>query len=329
MEPIDLGLLVTLDALLQEGSVTGAARRVGLSTPAMSHALARVRERLGDPILVRSGRGMVLTPRAEALKPRVRSVVEEARRTLEPERPFVARELSRTFVVLVTDYVLTVLGLVVDRILREEAPGVCVRFVPNTPDDAALLRDGGSDLAVGIYGDLPPEMRARQLLTDRFVCAVRRDHPAVGKRLSLDQLIRLAHIQVAPRGRPGGYIDDVLREKGLQRTVARAVPYFVTALQLTAQTDYVLTISERIAEKLAPTFGLKILEPPIELRPYALGLVWHPRFDGDEGHRFLREVFTRAAREAAGDRHDEARTRLDASDPTTGHARKRPRRARS
>ncbi|HEX5754594.1 MAG TPA: LysR family transcriptional regulator [Archangium sp.] len=325
MEPSDFALLVTLDALLQEGSVTGAAQRVGLSTPAMSHALARIRERLGDPLLVRSGRGMVLTPRAEALKARVHTVVNEARQTLEPERPFAPGQLARTFVVHVTDYVLTVLGLVVDRLLREEAPGVSIRFVPNSPDDAVMLRDGGSDLAVGIYGDLPQEMRSRQLLTDRFVCVVRADHPSVGKRLPLEQFVSLSHIQVAPRGRPGGYLDDVLREKGLSRHVARAVPYFVTALQLAARTDYVLTISERIARQFAPALGLRLLEVPAELRPYALSLVWHPRFDGDASHRFLRDVFTRAAREAAGDQHSAPRTRLDASDPTSGQTRKRPR----
>lgn len=329
MESTDLGILVSLDALLQEGSVTGAARRVGLSTPAMSHALARIRERLGDPILVRSGRGMLLTPRAEALKPRVHSVVAEARQTLEPERPFIARELSRTFVVHATDYVLTVLGLVVDRILREEAPAVCLRFVPNSADDPAILRDGGADIAVGIYGDLPQEMRSRQLLTDRFVCAVRKDHPAIGKRFSLQQFVRLSHIQVAPRGKPGGYLDDVLEERGLARNVARAVPFFVTALQLAAQTDYVLTVPERLAALLAPGLGLQILEVPLELRPYALGLVWHPRFDGDAAHSFLRDVFIRAAREAAGNRHVDPRTRLDASDPTSGHARRRRRKKRA
>lgn len=326
MESSDLGLLATLDALLQEGSVTNAARRVGLSTPAMSHALARIRQRMGDPILVRSGRGMLLTPRAEALKARVHAVVTEARLTLEPERPFVARELARTFVVRATDYVLSVIGLVVDRLLREEAPAVRLRFVPNTPDDPAHLRDGGSDLAVGIYGDLPQEMRSRQLLTDRFVCVVRKDHPVVGRRLSLEQFVRLAHIQVTPRGKPGGYLDDVLRDRGLERVVARAVPYFVTALQLTAQTDYVLTVSERIAAQLAPTLGLVLHEVPVELRPYALSLVWHPRFDGDPGHRYLRDVFARAALERAGNRHVAPRTRLDASDPTSGQTRRRPRR---
>ena len=326
MESTDLGLLVSLDALLQEGSVTGAARRVGLSTPAMSHALARIRERIGDPILVRSGRGMLLTPRAQALKPQVHDVVNAARRTLEPERPFVASELSRTFVVHVTDYVLAILGATVDRILREEAPGACVRFVPNSPDDPALLRDQGSDLAVGIYGDLPQEMRHRQLLTDRFVCVVRERHPATQQRFTLQQFVSYPHIQVAPRGKPGGYVDDVLRERGLTRTVARAVPYFLAALQMACETDYLLTISERIARRYEGALSLQILEVPVRLRPYALSLVWHPRVDGDAGHRFLRDVFLRASREAAAERHDEPRTRLDRTDPTSGQTRKRPRR---
>lgn len=328
MESSDFGLLVALDALLQEGSVTAAARRVGLSTPAMSHALARIRERFGDPILVRSGRGMLLTPRAEALKPKVHAVVTQARATFEPERPFAPGELSRTFTVHASDYVLTILGLAVDRILREEAPGVSLRFVPNGPDDAEMLRDRGSDLAVGIYGDLPQEMRSRQLLTDRFVCVVRGAHPALGRRLTLERYVGLPHIQVAPRGRPGGYIDDVLRARGLERSVARAVPYFVTALQLAAETDYVLTISERIARRYAEVLPIEVREVPLELRPYALSLLWHPRVDADEGHRFVRDVFVRAAQEAAGERHDAPRTRLDASDPTSGQARKRPRRAR-
>lgn len=325
MESSDFSLLITLDALLQAGSVTGAAKRVGLSTPAMSHALARIRERLGDPILVRSGRGMLLTPRAESLKDRVHAIVREARQTLEPERPFLPAELAQTFVVHATDYVLTILGATIDRILQKEAPHVCIRFVPNSPDDSIPLRDGGSSLAIGIYGDLPQEMRSRQLLTDRFVCAVRKGHPSIQKPLTLEQFVALKHIQIAPRGKPGGYLDDVLREKGCPRTVARAIPYFVTALQLVAETDYILTISERIAMKYAPTLNLDIVEPPIALRPYALSLLWHPRVDADPAHRYLRDVFLRAAQETAGNRHKTPRTRLDRSDPTSGSRRKRPR----
>lgn len=329
MESSDVGLLVALDALLQEGSVTGAARRVGLSVPAMSHALARIRERLADPILVRSGRGMLLTPHAQSLRTEVHDVVGRARRLLEPARAFVALELAHTYVVRASDYVLSVLGPAVDRILRAEAPSVCLRFVPNAPDDPVALRDDGADLAVGIYGTLPQEMLTRQLLTDRFVCVVRKGHPATERRLTLAQFLLLSHVQVAPRGKPGGYIDDVLQARGLERKVARAVPYFLTALRLVSETDYVLTVSERMSKRLAPSLGLAILEVPLPLRPYALSLVWHPRVDAEAGHRFLRDVFVRAAREAAAERHEAPRTRLDSTDPTSGQSRKRPRRSRS
>lgn len=311
MEANDLGLLVALDALLQEGSVTLAARRVGLSTPAMSHALARIRVRLEDPILVRAGRGMVLTPRAEALRAQVHSVVAEARSALAPARPFVARELARGFVLRASDYVLTVLGLALDRRLAADAPGLDLRVVPNGPDDPVALRDGTADLAVGIYGELPPELRTRPLLTDRFVAVVRRDHPRLGKRLTLDAYLAEAHLQVAPRGQPGGHVDDVLAARGRTRRVARAVPYFVTALELAAQTDYILTISERIAGRLAARLGLRVVELPFTVRPYGLSLVWHPRFDGDAGHRFLREALVATARAVAGDTHPDAQTRLD------------------
>lgn len=321
MEPADLSLLVTLDALLQEGSVSGAARRTGLSTPAMSHALARIREKMGDPILVRAGRGMVLTPRAESLKPRVHSIVAEARQALEPARPFISHQLQRTFIVHATDYVLTVLGLAVDEILRQEAPAVALRFVPNTLDDPALLRDGSSDLAVGIYGELPPEMRSRPLLTDRFVCVVRQHHPNIGSDLSLDAFVAMPHIQVAPRGKPGGYIDDVLRTQGLARNVIRAVPYFTAALQLAGQTNYLLVISERIALRFAPVFGLAIHEVPLQLRPYGLSLLWHPRFDGDSAHQFLRDVFVRASNDAAPERHKAPRTRLEPKNGLSGRPR--------
>ncbi len=311
MEPGDLGLLVTLDALLQECSVTRAAKRLGLSTPAMSHALARIRDKLGDPLLVRAGRGMVLTPRAAELRPRVREVVAGAEQALAPKQPFAPQSLARAFRILATDHVLLVLGLEVDRILRAEAPAVDLRFAPNSPDDPEALRQGAADLAVGIYGELPPEMRTRPLLTDRHVCLVRDGHPEVGARLTLAQYTGLPHVQIAPRGAPGGYVDDTLRGLGHTRRVARAVPFFVAGLHLVAETDYLLTAPERVARAMAPRFGLRILEPPLELRPYTLSLLWHPRFDADEGHRWLRDALVRAARARASDTHRGARTRLD------------------
>jgi DNA-binding transcriptional LysR family regulator len=320
-----MGLLVTLDALLQEGSVTGAARRMGLSTPAMSHALARIRERLKDQVLVRLGRGMALTPRAEGLKARVHAIVTEAQHALDEGGPFNPATLKRDFLVYASDYVLTVVGMGVDRTLQRQAPHVGLRFVPNSMDDIELLREGVGDLAIGIYGVLPQEMRNRQLLTDRFVTVFREGHPTIGKRLTLEQFVAIEHVQVAPRGRPGGYLDDVLHQRGLSRHVARAVPFFLPALYLTSQTDYLCTISERVATIMAPALGLRVVEPPLPLDPYALSLVWHPRFDGDHAHRLLREAFVGAAKASAGNVHPNARTRLDVTDPTSGQTRKRPR----
>jgi DNA-binding transcriptional LysR family regulator len=287
----------------------------------MSHALARLRLRLDDPILTRAGRKMVMSPRAIRMRPGVRALVEESRAVLSPEHPFDPRKLDRSFVIHATDHVLTVLGMAVDRIARKEAPLVCLRFVPNLPDDATSLREGSADLAVGIYGDLPPEIRTKVLFTDRFVCVVRKDHPKIGRTLTLDAFAALEHEQIAPRGQTGGYLDDLLSERGMVRHVARAVPYFLAGLLLTANSDYVLTVSERLASMLAPLLGLRILEPPLPIKPYALSMIWHPRMDGDAAHQWLRDVLHRAAKESAGSVHLDARRRLTPK-------KKRPRAAR-
>jgi len=322
MKQIDLNLLTALDALLQEGSVSRAARRIGLSTPAMSHALSRAREQLEDPLLVRSGREMVLTPYAESLRDRVRAALAEAQGVLEPERPLELRSLRRSFTIQATDHTITVLGSTLDRLARAEAPRVTLRFLPTAPDDSVSVRDGECDLAIGIYGELPPELRIRQLFTERFVCVVRKDHPSVGKRLSVEHFVQLEHVQIAPRGKPGGYLDEVLQERGLERHVARAVPFFLAALQLTSESDCVLTVSERLAKAMAERFNLRILEVPVPLKPYALSMLWHPRLDGDPAHRWLREVVARTANAAASDTHEGARTRLSQSDWEAGRTRK-------
>jgi DNA-binding transcriptional LysR family regulator len=298
MEPRDLGLLLALDALLQESNVTLAGRRLGLSTPAASHALARIRERLRDPILVRAGRGMVLTPRAEQLRPQVRNLVEEATRVLHAATPFSPRGLRRTFTIYTTDHVLLVLGPVVDRILREEAPEVTLRFLPSEVEDWIPLRDGAADLSVCMLGHFPQEFRTRRLFTDRFVCAVRQGHPQVGRKLALDRYLALEHVVVAPLGL-ASQVDRALAERGLQRRIRLVVPYFLAGLHVASSTDCVLTVSERAARALAGTLRLRLVPPPLPLGTYPLHLLWHPRLENEPANRWLREVFVRAAGEAA------------------------------
>jgi DNA-binding transcriptional LysR family regulator len=297
MESRDLGLLLTLDALLQESNVTMAGRRLGLSAPATSHALARIRERLKDPILVRAGGRMVLTPRAEEMRPKVRSLVEEATGVLDAAVPFSPRDLRRTFTIFTTDHVLLVLGPVVDRILRDEAPEVTLRFLPSMVDDWVPLRDGAADLSVCILGHFPQEFRTRKLFTDRFVCAVRQGHPRVGRKLTLDKYLALEHVVVAPLGRPS-HVDQILSERGQRRRIRQIVPYFLAGLHVASTTDCALTVSDRAARAMAETMRLRLLAPPLPLGPYPLHLLWHPRLENEPANRWLREVFVRAAEEA-------------------------------
>lgn len=303
-----MGLLLTLDALLQEESVTLAARRLGLSTPAASHALARIRERLGDPLLVRAGRSMALTPRAEELRPLVRSLVEQAHGMLSRPGPFDPGALTRTFTVFATDHALLVLGPALDRLVRTEAPGVSLRFLPSVVDDWTHLRDGTADLSVCLPGVFPPEFRTRPLLTERFVCVVRRDHPLVGRRLTLDTYLRLRHIVVAPLGKPS-QVDQALAARGLTRTIRRVVPYFATALLLVSTSDDVLTVSESAASAVARMVPVTVFEPPLPLPSYAVHLLWHPRLDNEPANQWLREVFIRAAPGASAPRPDPRSTR--------------------
>jgi DNA-binding transcriptional LysR family regulator len=327
MERVDLNLVTALDALLQEESVTGAARRLGLSPPAVSHALSRLRRQLGDPLLVRAGRAMVLTPRAEELRARVRDIHAEVEALLTRPAAFVPGQLRKTFVIHASDNVLAVLGKALDRILAA-SPGVSLRFRPNLPDDAAELREGRADLAIGIYGDLPPELRLRPLYSDRFVCAVRRDHPTVGDELTLEQFVALPQVQVAPRGQPGGQLDTLLAQRGIARQVGRAVPFFLSALLMAAESDAVVTLPERVARAVQAGFRLKLLDPPIRLQPYTLSLLWHPRMDGDEAHRWLREAMLGAARIAAPGSHPGARARLGAGEGNVPPKRKGLRRGK-
>lgn len=288
LRDLDLNLLPALHALLQEHSVTRAAARMGLSTPAMSQTLSRLRTALGDPLLVRAGRGMVPSPRAESLRPRVEAVLRGVGALLDPGDEFTPATSTRAFRVLASDYVVLALGVALDQLVSREAPDVGLRLMPNTQRDSERVRQGEADLAIGVFHGLPPEVRIRKLFEERLVCVVRDDHPGVRQRLSVEQYTAMRHIQVAPRGRPGGLVDDVLARKGRSRQVVRQVPFFFAGLVLASRSDYVLTLPRRLAVAMAARFGLRILALPLGLGRYAVSQIWHPRHDADAGHRWLR-----------------------------------------
>lgn len=287
MSAPDLNLLATLDALLAEGSVAGAARRLRLSPSAMSRALARLRETTGDPLLVRAGRGLVPTPRAIELRERVGGLVEEARAVLRPAEGLDLQRLVRTFTLRTRDGFAENFGpALIDR-TRREAPGARLCFIPKPDRDGAPLRDGSVDLETGVVGrTTSPELRAQALFRDRFVGVVRSGHPLGRGPVTPAAYAAGRHILVSPGGLERGPIDDALEAAGLEREIATIVGTFSTALALARRSDLIATVPEIHSGNLRD--GMSSFPLPVAAPEITLSLLWHPRLDADPAHRWLR-----------------------------------------
>ncbi len=299
---VDLNLLVALDALLRESQVTRAANRVGLTQSAMSHALARLRDLFDDELLVRTPRGMVLTERAAALALPVREAVRQVTAVLAPPKPFDPRTLRRTFNIGTADYGAIVLLPPLLAKLRTMAPHLVLRLRPPTFEPEADLERGELDLVIAAHPPaLPPRLIGARLWRDRFVCVVRKDHPRVGKRMTLARFIELEHAQIAVRGQPGGPVDDALAKLGVSRTVVLYLAHFLVAPRVIAESDLVLVLAERIAKQFAPHLGLRVLPVPVDVSGFEIWQLWHGRQQADRAHAWLRGVISEVARQAARD----------------------------
>ncbi|MGZ3182042.1 MAG: LysR family transcriptional regulator [Telluria sp.] len=283
----DFNLLLTLDVLLAEGSVARAARRLRLSPSAMSRSLARLREATGDPLLVRAGRGLVPTPRAQQLREQVARLVQEAEGVLRPaEEPHLA-SLVRTFTIRCSDGFVENFGAALLARMAAEAPGVRLRFVQKMDKDSRHLRDGSADLETGVVGGAAgPELRTRALFSDRFVGAVRADHALARGRVSVRRYVQHPHVLVSRDGSEHGLVDTALERAGMERHVAAIVSGFAPALALARQSDLVATVPERHTASLRA--GLHAFTLPVEIAPLTISMLWHPRFDADGAHRWLR-----------------------------------------
>jgi DNA-binding transcriptional LysR family regulator len=292
---MDLNLLVVLEALLAERNVTRAARRVGLSQSAASHALGRLRALLGDPLLVRSGRRLDLTPRAVDLLPALERGLAELGSALRGEPPFDPRTARRSFTVSMADYSQAVLLAPLLARARREAPGFDLSLVA-FPNSLELMDRGTVDAAVLVGDPVPSGFTRRRLFSDGFVCMMRKGHPAVaGPRLSMRQYLALDHLVVAPAGSPGSMVDDQLERRGLRRRIAVRVSSFLAAPIVVAQTDLINTGPQRLLRPLASRFPIRLLPPPLRLPTFELQLVWHARRDHDPAHRLLRDLITAAS----------------------------------
>lgn len=293
---VDLNLLVALDHLLEERSVRGAARRAHVSPSAMSHTLGRLRELLGDELLVRAGGEMVATPKAEALAVPLKDLLAGVRELLADPGRFDPSTLRRAFRVVCTDHVSTVLLVRAEAILRREAPGVAIYVLPVTPETMGELRRGVAEVAVGVFPDASPEIRQRRLFGDGFVTVCRPGHPRAGDaELSLDAFLAEDHVLVAPRGTPEGHVDRVLAARGLARRIYRTFPNFLAALLHVTEHDALLTVSRRLVDATRERFPVRAFAPPVPLEDYTLMMAWHPRVDRSAEDRWLRSVLMRAA----------------------------------
>jgi DNA-binding transcriptional LysR family regulator len=283
----DLNLLVTLDALLTEGSVAGAARRLKLSSSAMSRALARLRDVTGDPLLVRAGRGLVLTPRALVLREEAGRLVQDAGRMLRPFDDVDPATIARVFALRVTDGFVENYGPALLARLDRDAPGARLRFVQKVNKDSTPLREGLIDLEVGVIGEeTGPEIRTRALFRDRFVGAVRAGHALAAGGITPAGYAACRHVSVSRRGRERGAIDDALAPLGLERPVAVMVGSFATALALARASDLVANVPERHTARLRD--GMYTFELPVATPALTVSMLWHPRMEADPAHRWLR-----------------------------------------
>ncbi len=284
---VDLNLLIALDALLDEGSVRGAARRLHLSEPAMSRTLGRVRKALGDPVLVRAGRHLVPTPYALAVRAEVGAVVERARAVFAGPGAQDLRTVERTLTIVGQDSLAATYAPALFARAAAEAPGVRLRFLPESHLDAPVLREGVADLEVGVIDTVAPEVRIEHFLEDTMKGLVRPGHPLLDGDLTPERFAAADHLTVSRKGRTTGPLDTALAELGLQRRVVGNVGTYTASLFILLRTDLVGLITGWM-RPLAEELGLVGFPIPLELPPLRLAMAWHPRHDADPAHAWLR-----------------------------------------
>jgi DNA-binding transcriptional LysR family regulator len=288
MESADANLLLALDALLQAGSVTAAARRMNVSPPAMSHTLARLRLAVGDPLFVRSGNRLVPTPRALAMRERVSHAATEIGSLLRPDQPLDISTLERTFVIRASDALIVTVGRELDVLVRQEAPGVALHFV-----GVLLAEAREADLDIGVQYSIAPDLRIQTLLREEMVPVVRKGHPLANRRVALARLATWEHIVVASQR---AKLEELTKPKRGRRSrpPRRIVPSFLAAAALVRASDAYTVIPNRLASTIVEALGLCRLSVTGPVTKVTIAQAWSPRFDNDAGHIWLRGCVRRA-----------------------------------
>jgi DNA-binding transcriptional LysR family regulator len=295
---IDLNLLAAFDALMADRNVTRAAARVGVSQPAMSAALSRLRKRFGDPLFLRGADGLVPTARARDVAEPISQALRQIESALVVKQAFVPGKASLTFTLGLSDYPAFVLLPALIQSLEKHAPAVSLSVQSFSDRDGAvdLLDAGTIDAAVGVP-PTNPESRifTRAILRDEFVTIVRRDHPMARRAMDMKTFLALQHVLVSPEGDRHGLVDEALAKLGKRRTLALTLPQMFAAPAVVAQTNMTATVMKRVALNCAARRKLVMFPPPVKLPPINFDLIWHRRNDNHPGQQWLREVIASLA----------------------------------
>lgn len=301
MDDVDFNLLEALDALLTESSVTVAARRLGLSTSAMSRTLTRLRSATGDPLLVRAGRRLVPTPRAADIRDHVHALARDVRTVLRPhaDDDDIAT-LERTFTIRANEGFIERFAAPLVTAITSVAPRVRLRFAPKPEKDPTPLREGEIDLEIGVLGASAPEIRAKLLFRDRFVGAARTGHPLLATPMTAERYAGCKHVVASRRGSFVGPVDEALEELGLRRETIVVVPSFSDALRIARLSDLIALVPYSSFSVDDPAMeGLSPFHLPVRTPEIAISAMWHPRMDADFGHRWLRDTVMATCRPAS------------------------------
>jgi DNA-binding transcriptional LysR family regulator len=290
LRTLDLNLLLVFDAVYGERSISKAAHKLHLSQPTVSNALARLRERLADPLFERSAQGMRPTPLAKRLAEPIRQALTTLERGLRGDEQFDYAQADREFVIAVEDYGETVILPGFIRWLAQAAPGLRIRIRAEPAAQLkAELREGTVDLALDYFALPEAAYRNKCVMTETLMSLSRRDHPGVGERLTLEQYLALRHVVLGgpPNARP--MIDLALAKRGLQRRIAVTVPHFISMPLMVQSTDMVCTLPRRMAQICADHYRLRAHAVPLRTPQFPVYLLWHESLESDAGHQWFRQ----------------------------------------
>lgn len=292
----DLNLLPVLLVMMEERNVTRAAERLGITQPALSNALNRLRETLNDPLFIRERYGMRPTPKAEQLAQVVGAALSSIDKVILGQQDFDPLNATRLFTLAPNSYVEFIMMPAIVARLRSCAPGIRLRLTPfgNDVTETGVI-SGNTDMVLGRIVEPPDNLVVQHLMNEGLACVIRADHPLVGENLSAEQYEQLKHVNVLPPGRMRAGLYQALEQRGLRRQVAVSVTHFLAVPEMIAVTDYCATLPRLICQHLSRDQRLRIVPAPVDLGTFPVEMGWHARYRDDPAHRWFRTLMTETA----------------------------------